>query len=70
MAVVEVKQPGSGEVSDLKVLGEVFDYITQLRNSYGHCEVFGIITTMEEWRLCWFPGIVLYSLCNIFWVML
>jgi hypothetical protein len=26
----------------------------QIRASYGQCEIFGIITTLEEWRFVWF----------------
>jgi hypothetical protein len=55
IAVIVVKQPGVGRISQECVLGEVFDYLATLRNSFGQCEVFGIVTTLEEWRVCWLP---------------
>jgi hypothetical protein len=55
VAVIEVKQPGSSKMENLHVLGQVFDYICNLRNSFGQCEVFGILTTLAEWRVCWLP---------------
>jgi hypothetical protein len=55
VAVIEVKQPGPSKMENLHVLGQVFDYICNLRNSFGQCEVFGILTTLAEWRVCWLP---------------
>jgi hypothetical protein len=56
IAVIEVKQPGEGKkLSNPRVLGQVFDYLASLRNSFGQCEVFGILTTLQEWRVCWLP---------------
>ena len=60
IAVIEVKQPGNGRLDNHNVLGQVFDYITQLRNSFGQCEVFGIVTNLEHWRVCWLPD------CDVF----
>ena len=55
IAVIEVKQPGYDKLNNKKVLGQVFDYMSNLRNSFGQCEVFGIVTTLEQWRVAWFP---------------
>ena len=55
IAVIEVKQPGTSKLSNLKVLGQVFDYMCNLRNSFGQCEVFGMVTTLDQWRVVWFP---------------
>ena len=55
IAVIEVKQPGLSKLSNRKVLGQVFDYMSNLRNSFGQYEIFGIITTLDQWRVVWFP---------------
>jgi hypothetical protein len=55
IAVIAVKQPGYDKLVNAKVLGEVFDYMSNLRNSFGQCEVFGIVTTLDQWRVVWFP---------------
>jgi hypothetical protein len=55
IAVIEVKQPGNSKLSNVEVLGQVFDYMSNLRNSFGQCEVFGIVTTLNKWRVVWFP---------------
>ena len=55
IAVIVVKEQGSSKLSNPKVLGQVFDYMSNLRNSYGQCEVFGIVTTLDQWRVVWFP---------------
>ena len=55
IAIVEVKQPGRAKMNNKRVLGQVFDYMCNLRNSFGQCEVFGIVTTLEQWRVCWLP---------------
>lgn len=51
IAIVEVKQPGLSKMKNKKV----FDYMCNLHNSFGQCEVFGIVTTLEHWRVCWLP---------------
>ncbi len=54
ICVVEVKTPGPGKLTNYQVCGQIFDYMVQIRASYGQCEIFGIITTLEEWRIVWF----------------
>ena len=59
VGVVEVKKPDVGQTSVLDeptVLGELYDYMLQLPNFYGVKPVFGIVTTMEKWRICWLPS--------------
>jgi len=55
ISLVEVKQPGNSKLSNSHVLGQMFDYMSNLRNSFGQCEVFGIVTTLDQWRVVWFP---------------
>jgi hypothetical protein len=55
IAVIEVKQPGLNKLSNRKVPGQVFDYMSNLRNYFRQCEVFGIVTTLDEWRVVWLP---------------
>ena len=53
VGVIEVKKPKSGILDNAKVLGELYDYMKQIVNFYGLKEVFGILTTYQEWRVCW-----------------
>lgn len=62
IAVIEVKQPGNLKLSNQRVLGEVFDYMLNLRSSFGQCEIFGLVTTLDEWRVVWFPDSNEYAL--------
>jgi hypothetical protein len=55
ISVIEAKLPSPGKLSNDKLLGQVFDYLSNLRNNFGQCEVFGILTTLEHWRVCWLP---------------
>ena len=53
--IIEVKQPGQSGKSKLtntKVLGQVFDYMCDLRNSFGQCEVFAVVSSLEEFVVC------------------
>ena len=53
VGVVKVKKPGQGVMENERVLGELYDYMTQIVNFYGLKQVFGILTTYKEWRVCW-----------------
>eukprot|EP01118_Nematostelium_gracile_P018556 TRINITY_DN8271_c0_g1_i1.p1 TRINITY_DN8271_c0_g1~~TRINITY_DN8271_c0_g1_i1.p1 ORF type:complete len:516 (-),score=92.47 TRINITY_DN8271_c0_g1_i1:98-1570(-) len=55
IGVVEVKKPAVGVMSHPKVLGQILLYMTQLKSFYGIQDIFGIVTTYEEWRICWLP---------------
>lgn len=59
VAVIEVKLPhksgGTSKLDDRRALGQVFDYMIDLRASFGQCDILGMVTTMDEWRVCWLP---------------
>jgi hypothetical protein len=56
IGVIEVKVPGKKDkMHDPHVCDQIFDYMVQLRASYGQCELFGIVTTLKDWRIFWFP---------------
>ncbi len=42
-------------VDDHDALNELYDYVVILRSFYGRQEVYGILTTLEEWRVVWLP---------------
>lgn len=37
---------------NLRIHGHLFDCMSQLRHMYGQNQVFGILTTLQEWRIC------------------
>ena len=57
IGVCEVKKPNAPKAASAlahPVLhGQIFDYMVNLRNFFGLKRVFGIISTYEEWRICW-----------------
>jgi hypothetical protein len=60
VGVVEVKKPDIGQkepggdaLSHKKILGELYDYMMTLRCFEGLERVYGILTTYDEWRICW-----------------
>jgi hypothetical protein len=57
LGVIEVKKPKSNLLGDpsLRVMGQLFDYMLRLRAFFGQNEIFGIVTTFTEWRICWLP---------------
>lgn len=61
IGVIEVKKPDlktskTDVLDEPTVLGEIYDFMMQLPNFYGTYPIFGMLTTMEKWRFCWFPG--------------
>ncbi len=36
--------------------GQIYDYMLRLQSYYGLRNVFGIVTTYEQWRFYWFPS--------------
>ena len=52
--VIEVKRPHTDALANEYVNGQLCDYMCVLRQRYGVNEVFGIITTYDEWKVCWF----------------
>ena len=63
ICAIEVKSPfdGKNPKSPMKVMrnghvyGQLFDYLQEIRAFHGIHHVLGIVTTYEEWRVCWFP---------------
>jgi hypothetical protein len=57
--VVEVKRPntfdGKSILEDKIVLGQIYDDMLRLSCFHGLRNVFGILTTYNEWRICWLP---------------
>ena len=60
VGVVEVKKPdkpgqGFKALDHPNVLGELYDCMKHLPNFYGVHPAFGILTSMNSWRVAWFP---------------
>jgi hypothetical protein len=53
VGVVEVKKPGSDILYNKHVLGQLYNYMLRLQSFFGVKHVFGIVTTYQEWRICW-----------------
>ena len=54
IGVVEVKKPGGGGFDTQPlVLGQIYDYLLALKQFQGLEHVYGILTSYEEWRICW-----------------
>ena len=55
IGAIEVKKSGRrmNVTNDPLVAGQLYDYLTTLRNFYGLDHVFGIATTYREWRIFW-----------------
>jgi hypothetical protein len=51
--VVEVKKRGEMAMTNERIGGEVYDHMMHLRSLFGVREVFGILTSYDEWRVCW-----------------
>eukprot|EP00301_Raphidiophrys_heterophryoidea_P006056 c12478_g1_i1.p1 GENE.c12478_g1_i1~~c12478_g1_i1.p1 ORF type:complete len:487 (+),score=66.84 c12478_g1_i1:302-1762(+) len=56
VGVVEVKKPQVGVLDNPNVLGELFDNMNGLRCYFGVDHPFGIVTTLKQWRICWFEN--------------
>ena len=51
---VEVKKPGTN-LKEEKIAGQIYGYMLQLRTLYGLVDVFGVLTTYQEWLVVWLP---------------
>ena len=49
-----MKKPSKGVLEDPQVAGQIYNYMLRLRSFHGLKNVFSILTTYEEWRICWF----------------
>lgn len=54
IGVVKVKKPG-GALESPYVQGQLFDYMLRLQSFFGIKNVFGILTSYDQWRICWLP---------------
>jgi len=65
LMVCEVKCPiivnGEKILNNLKVQGQLYDYMVDLRNLYGQDTVFGVLTNLQDWRICCFEDTVDYA---------
>ena len=55
IGIVEVKKPFGSPLSNPNVIGQMYDYLSQLMHYTGRCHVFGILTDYNEWRIVWLP---------------
>ncbi len=55
IGVVEVKKPGKTVMNSPNLFGQIFDYMLQLQAFHGLSTPFGIVTTFQQWRVCWLP---------------
>src|SRR5215210_2037520 len=55
IGVVEIKVPVGDILSNPKVHGHLYDYLMALTSFSGVQCPFGILTTYEDWRVCWLP---------------
>eukprot|EP00035_Acanthoeca_spectabilis_P016946 m.353683 g.353683 ORF g.353683 m.353683 type:complete len:379 (+) comp16593_c2_seq20:577-1713(+) len=56
IGAVEVKKPSPTAMNDQKILGELRDQMEQLRHFYGATFSIGILTTGNEFRVCWYAA--------------
>jgi hypothetical protein len=53
IGTIEGKQPGETAMTDGNILGEVYDQLMHLHSMFGVVNPFVILTSYEEWRICW-----------------
>ena len=53
IGIVEVKKLFGSPLSNPNVIGQMYDYLSQLMHYTGRCHVFGILTDYNEWRIVW-----------------
>lgn len=56
VGVVEVKIPDPEKMDNGLIHGQIYDYMARLESFYGLQHVFGIVSTYQQWRICWFPS--------------
>jgi hypothetical protein len=56
IGVVEVKKPDEGIMASERVHGQIYDYMLRLQSFFGLKNVFGIVSTYEQWRIYWLPS--------------
>jgi hypothetical protein len=60
---IEVKK-SSNELTNKTSIGQLFDYLLQLRVHHGRNEVFGILTSYTGWRIVWLPDTQAAAECD------
>lgn len=55
IGAIEVKKPGKGVMEDEQNASQLFDYLLQTREFQGIKHVFGILTSLKEWRVFCLP---------------
>lgn len=69
--VIEVKSPcdtnsrAKSKINDKKITGQLYNYMLKLKSFYGQRYVFGIVTTLDEWKIYWLPDTNDYAQENI-----
>jgi hypothetical protein len=53
IGAIEGKQPGKIAMTNVNILGEVYDQLMHLHSIFGVDNPFAILTSYEEWRICW-----------------
>ena len=70
LLAVEIKSPpttnsknsSKSALSDEKCVGQLYDYMIIQKSFYNQQFVFGILTTLDEWKICWLPDSNEYAL--------
>lgn len=66
--VIEAKSPNpkakANVLDDPHVHGEIYDFLLQLQAFYGQQYIFGLISTLDEWRFIWLPNSSTYCFSN------
>jgi len=73
--VVEVKSPvpwyrstqarNNPPINDSKAIGQLYEYMLKQKNFYNQRFVFGILTSLDEWKIYWLPDTDEYSKSSI-----
>lgn len=53
--IVEVKKHADGILSDPSIVSHLGGYLNLARHYFGLAHVFGVLTTMNQFRICWLP---------------
>jgi hypothetical protein len=53
--VIGVKKPGPGILKNRKVVAQMAQYLNIQRHYFGLTQVYGVLSTLEEFRICWLP---------------
>ena len=55
VGVMVIKKPVEDKILIDRNFGQLFDYMMRLRSFYGLRYCFGILTSFDQWFICWFP---------------